>query len=262
MLSTVRLVTTADFRLACAPASSTVSVPGTQVITCDLSAPAIASTASVNVTVPNPTLPAGWTASAPSPASGAVTQAAPFRFSLTLTSSCSASTISQTLTIGTNLSMRGTAVAGPTAGVGIARSPVTTVTAVITGSTLTWTRPYSLTSYPSNTGSITYTVQATGCGGWNVSVVASPYAYTGTSVSGPIPASNLTLTGSSIPGGSGLSRPVTTGALDRPLKVLSASPTNGIGAFTQSLDLNLFIPAGTPIGTYRSTLTVSTAVGP
>jgi hypothetical protein len=44
--------------------------------------------------------------------------------------------------------------------------------------------------------------------------------------------------------------------------VLTASPNNGIGTFSHTLSLNLNIPAGTTVGTYTSTVTISTVAGP
>jgi hypothetical protein len=113
-----------------------------------------------------------------------------------------------------------------------------------------------------NGGTLTYVVQAAGCGGWNITLSASPYVYSGIGVSSGIPASNLSLTSSTLPAGAGLTIPVTAGSLGTSAKVLSASPSNGIGTFTQTLNLNLSIPAGAAVGTYRATVTVTASVGP
>jgi hypothetical protein len=262
VLSTVRMVTTADFRLACTPASSVVSVPGTQQVTCDLSSPSIASGAVVNASIPSVVAPAGWTASSPEPASGAVSLASAFRFTVTFTSSCAASTSAQTQSFVTYLTFRGTPVVGPTSSVTIARSTVTTATPTIGAMALAWTRPYSLAPYAVNGGALTYSVQVTGCGGWNVSVSASPFVYSGTSVATNIPASNLTLTSSTKPDAPGFTTPVTSGPLGAAVKVLSVSPNNGVGSYSQTLNVNLSIPAGAAIGAYRSTVTITVAVGP
>ncbi len=257
-----RNVTTADFRMTCTPATSTVPVPGTQAVSCTLSAINIATTALVNVAIPAVTPPVGWSVTSPAPASGTVTQAGPFNFSFTFTSSCSASSTAQSAVVASSLTFRGVAITGPTASVAIARATGTIASVGITSSSLSWSRPYSFISYPSNSGSIAYGVQASGCNGWNVTIVASNFTYSGSGFGTAIPASNLTLTGSTLPSGTGISTPATSGSLSSTLNVLSASATNGIGSYSQTLNLNLDVPAGVLAGAYQSTVTIAVASGP
>ena len=261
-LSASRAVATTDFSLSCTPASSTVSVPGQQTISCSLNAINIAPAATVAVTVPALVPPTGWSVSTPSPATGSVTQGVPFLFSFALSSTCNASTSAQQVTVSTNLTFRTQALAGPSTTVSIARFATTNVSAAITGSSLSWSRVYSMSSYPVTSGSLTYSVQATGCAGWNINVAASPFVYSGTGYGTDFPSSNFSLTGASLPNATGLSTPVTVGTLDTPRKVLAASPNNGIGTFSQTLNLNLSIPANTVVGTYTSTVTITAASGP
>ncbi len=77
-----------------------------------------------------------------------------------------------------------------------------------------------------------------------------------------IASSNLTLTGSSLPAGTGITAPVKAGPLNVGTKVLGASVTNGNGTFAQTLNLNLNIPPGTLVGSYTSTITITAASGP
>jgi hypothetical protein len=257
-----RALITANFQLACTPTSSTVPVPGSQQISCTLSTVGVAGTATVNVSIPAISAPTGWTVTAPSPSSGTVTQVAPFTFAFTLTPSCAASPNAQPVSIGSNLTFQGVAITGPSTSVSGSRATGTTASVAIDAIELSWSRPYAFTAYPTNAGSLSYTVQASGCAGWNVTLSASPFVYQGPGTRIGVPASNLTLTGSTLPAGTGITAPVTSGSLDTNLKVLSASLNNGIGTFSQTLNMNLAIPAGTLVGTYQSTVTITVASGP
>ncbi len=257
-----RNVTASNFQISCTPSSSTVAVPGTQQVSCTLSGINLASTATVSVVIPSLTAPTGWTVTSPSPASGGVTQAAPFSFSFTFTSSCSASTTAQSVGVSSNLTFRSVAVTGPASSVAIARASGTIASVGISSGSIAWSRAYAFIAYPTNAGSLTYGVQASGCSGWNVTITASNFAYLGPNQGNAIPASNLTLTGSTLPSGVGISAPVTSGSLSSSLKVLSASATNGIGSFSQTLNLNLNIPAGVSVGNYQSSITIALASGP
>lgn len=259
-LTAQRTVATSDFSLSCTPTSFTAPVPGTQTVTCSLSAINIAPDATVTASIPAITAPTGWTVTAPNPATGSVKQGAPFVFTFTLTSSCAASTANQTLSVRSNLTHMSQSLAGPSTSISIARTSTTVVSPAISSSSLGWNRAYAFTPYPTNSGSLTYSVQAAGCAGWNITIAASPFVRPGSATT--IPASNLTLTSSTSSGGTGISAPVASGNLNSSLKVLSASVNNGIGTFTQILNLNLNVPGGTLVGTYTSTLTIAAAPGP
>ena len=45
-------------------------------------------------------------------------------------------------------------------------------------------------------------------------------------------------------------------------KVLSAQAGSGNGTYEQTLSLSLAMPAGAAVGSYRSTITITTAAGP
>jgi hypothetical protein len=109
---------------------------------------------------------------------------------------------------------------------------------------------------------MTYNVQDAGCGGWNVTLVATNFVYTGPNSGSPIAASNLTLTGSTLPSGTGITRPATSGPLNSAINILRATAPNGNGTFSQTLNLNLNVPAGVIVGQYQSVVTIAVAAGP
>jgi len=114
--------------------------------------------------------------------------------------------------------------------------------------------------------------------GWNVTVLSSPFAYSGPYNGTPIPAQNLAITAARVPSrisGQAISStggPRTTGVtgtLDAARKTLQADgpsgiiPThNGIGTYTQLIDVQLTIPGRASTGTYTATLTVTISTGP
>ena len=259
-LTAYRAISSTDFALSCAPASFSVQAASPQAVTCSLSAVNVASGAIIGVSIPASSAPTGWTITSPNPSTGTVSPGTPFAFSLSFTPSCTAATTAQSVSILSNLTFRTQSTAGPSTTIGVTRAVAETVSAAISSASLAWTRSYSFTAYPTNTGALTYSVQASGCAGWNITIVASPFVRSGGGST--IPASQLTLTSTTSPGASGISTPVTSGALNDSLKVMSASATNGVGTFSQTLNLNLAIPAGIPVGAYTSTVTVTAASGP
>ncbi len=109
--------------------------------------------------------------------------------------------------------------------------------------------------------------------GWNVTVVASNFAYTGTYGGVSIPASNFALTSAAAPikvVGQGVSEsngpmvPSTSpvGTLDSARKVVQANANHGKGTYTQALGVSLIVPEDSVEGTYTSTLTVTITFGP
>ena len=110
--------------------------------------------------------------------------------------------------------------------------------------------------------------------GWNVTVLAGAFNYTGTFGGVAIPAANFTLTSAAAPGhstGQGVSPaqgpkvpdtllPPTT--LDTPRKVLHSNPNHGRGTYTQALGVTLVVPADSVEGNYTSLLTVTIAAAP
>lgn len=136
-------------------------------------------------------------------------------------------------------------------------------------------------------GSLTLTATDTGSGGllgdtnagWNVTLQASDFAYSGTNNGISIPAANLAITTAHAPtrvSGQGIDTnggPRTTnqiGSLDTPRKTLQASGPSGvvvktyygIGTYRQVVDVTLVVPARARAGTYSAKLTVTMSAGP
>jgi hypothetical protein len=109
--------------------------------------------------------------------------------------------------------------------------------------------------------------------GWNVTVQASSFVYSGSYSGTDIPAANFGLTAAAAPvktAGQGVSPskgpmvPTTSpvGTLDSARKVVQAQSNFGKGTYTQALDVSLSVPADSVEGTYTSTLTVTITAGP
>lgn len=111
--------------------------------------------------------------------------------------------------------------------------------------------------------------------GWNVSVQASPLAYSGPNVGSALPAAALAIVEvdpvpSHIAGPSAVDpengpmvpavSPV--GTLDSPRIILIANPGYGCGTYTEGINVSLTIPADTIAGTYSSTISTTIASGP
>ena len=115
--------------------------------------------------------------------------------------------------------------------------------------------------------------------GWNVTLLASSFAYSGPNSGTAIPAANLTIitahpptvvSGQVISPTGGPRTTNVTGALNVARKTLQADgPTGtiiltyyGIGTYEQVIDVNLVVPGGSRAGTYTTTLTVTISAGP
>jgi hypothetical protein len=155
----------------------------------------------------------------------------------------------------------------------------TTVTQTITDGSRT-TNLSSLTFDPLNysnaeqlsTGTMTLTADDnTGTGaGWNVTIQASDFAYSGAYAGADIPAANASI---DVPGspaqvtGDAVSPELgpfagAGGSLDTPRKVLYANEGGGKGSYTQTLPVTLTIPGGSLSGDYTSSFTVTITAGP
>jgi len=137
-----------------------------------------------------------------------------------------------------------------------------------------------------NTGTLTLTATDTGTeglgvtnAGWNVTLLASDFAYSGPYNGKPIPAANLVIVSAHPPtpvSGQPISPtggPRTTGAsgaLNVARKTLQADGPSGvltltyygIGVYLQAIDLSLTVPGQAAAGTYTSTLIVTMTAGP
>jgi hypothetical protein len=138
--------------------------------------------------------------------------------------------------------------------------------------------PYSHTNRTTS-GSLTLTATDTGncilfiCtnDGWNVTLLASSFAYSGPNGGTAIPAANLSITnaraptrvsGDQIDATGGPRTTNVTGALNTARKTLQADQGFGIGTYQQVIDVNLVVPGGSRAGTYTTTLTVTISAGP
>ena len=129
-----------------------------------------------------------------------------------------------------------------------------------------------------STGSMTLTADdSTGSGaGWNVTVLSSAFAHSGTDRTKDISAANFALTTAAAPvrtagqainvtAGNGPAVPTTPspiGTLDSARKVVQAGVGYGQGTYTQALGVSLTIPAYSAAGTYTGTLTTSIIAAP
>lgn len=109
--------------------------------------------------------------------------------------------------------------------------------------------------------------------GWNVTIVSSDFLYTGSNSGTNIPAANFSLTSAATPAKTagqavdavgGPKVPVVSpiGTLDSARKTVQALVLFGNGTYTQSLGVNLAIPAQSAAGTYTGTLTTTIAAAP
>jgi hypothetical protein len=128
------------------------------------------------------------------------------------------------------------------------------------------------------TGTMVLTVDdSTGSGaGWNVTILASDFAWVGTANGGvDIPAARFALTSAAAPikvAGQAVSVALSTGpqvpptspygTLDSARKVLVATAAYGAGTYTQDLGVTLTIPAQSRVGVYTGTLTTTITSAP
>jgi hypothetical protein len=109
--------------------------------------------------------------------------------------------------------------------------------------------------------------------GWNVTIEASAFVYSGPNNGTDIAASSFALTsaanpvrvsGQAIDATNGPKVPAASplGTLDAPRKVLQANLLYGVGVYTQALGVSLLIPAQARAGTYTTSLTTTISVGP
>jgi hypothetical protein len=109
--------------------------------------------------------------------------------------------------------------------------------------------------------------------GWNVTIVASDFAYAGPNGGLTIDNSNFAITGTGTvdkikgqgvtpPHGPQVPATSPAGTLDTPRKVIFADPGHGKGTYEQAIAVSLLIPGTSVAGSYTSNLTVSISVGP
>jgi hypothetical protein len=109
--------------------------------------------------------------------------------------------------------------------------------------------------------------------GWNVTIQASSFVYSGPNNGTNIPASSFALTsaaapvrvsGQAVDATSGPKVPAASplGTLNVARKVLQSNALFGVGTYTQALGVSLTLPAETRAGTYTTSLTTTISLGP
>ncbi|MBI5949962.1 MAG: WxL domain-containing protein [Chloroflexi bacterium] len=131
---------------------------------------------------------------------------------------------------------------------------------------------YSHTAQQSH-GTLVLTASDDAPDGWNVTILASAFVYSGTNGGTDIPAANFALTSAGAPaatagqaidaaGGPRVPAASPVGSLDTARKTIQADAGFGQGTYTQALGVTLTIPARSRAGTYTGTLTTTIAAGP
>lgn len=152
----------------------------------------------------------------------------------------------------------------------------TGVRAALTASVADLTLPSVTSAHvaQTTTGTMTLTVTDTEPGaGWNVTILASSFAYSGAHGGTSIPAANLSITEARSPvlvsgqaidptGGPKVPPAGATGALDVARKTIQSDIGYGGGTYTQELGVSLVVPANSRAGTYTASLTVTASAGP
>ena len=115
---------------------------------------------------------------------------------------------------------------------------------------------------------------STGTGlGWNVTLQASNFAYSGANSGTAIPAANFSITTANAPvstagqavdvtNGPKVPATLATGTLDTAHKVIQVNANYGLGTYTQGIAVSLVIPGQSRAGTYLTTLTENITAGP
>jgi hypothetical protein len=194
---------------------------------------------------------------------------ASWSFTITLSPSCSApATGSWQITsqvANTNGQQTGPNVTGPaTLYQATASTTAATSLSVVSGP-VSWPFSYAFEEQAA-AGSITYRVTAGGCSAWSVSVAAQPFTYRGPAGAAAIPVNNLALTTVGTPAliagpGGTVATGQSTGGLGTTRQVVMASAGSS-GTYEQTLGVTLTLPAGAPVGAYRSTIVLTAAAAP
>lgn len=105
--------------------------------------------------------------------------------------------------------------------------------------------------------------------GWSVTVQSSAFVLSGGDGTHDIAASHFTLDTANAPttvagqtGTDGPTVPTASGTLDSAINVLHAAADQGMGSYTQALDVTLTVPADSRAGMYTATVTVDNSAAP
>jgi hypothetical protein len=149
--------------------------------------------------------------------------------------------------------------------------------AALSASVANFTLPPVTFSHDPQVSSGTMTLTATDTAvvglGWNVTIQASAFVYSGPNNGTDIAASSFALTsaadpvwisGQAIDPTNGPKVPAASplGTLNVARKVIQANGLYGVGTYTQALGVSLMIPAQARAGTYTTSLTTTISTGP
>jgi len=167
---------------------------------------------------------------------------------------------------------------GLVAGMALAVMVPGLASAALSASVANLTLPAVTFSHSAQVSSGTMTLTATDTAfpiglGWNVTIQASTFVYSGPNNGTNIPASSFALTsaaapvlvsGQAIDATNGPKVPAVSplGTLNTARKVLQANLLYGVGTYTQALGVSLTIPAQARAGTYTTSLTTTISAGP
>lgn len=173
---------------------------------------------------------------------------------------------------------RTVAARGFVAGIALAMLAPGLATAALSASVADLTLPAVTFSHNAQVSSGTMTLTATDTAfpvglGWNVTIQASTFVYSGPNSGTSIAASSFALTsaaapvrvsGQAIDATNGPMVPAASplGTLNVARKVLQANLLYGVGTYTQALGVSLTIPAQARAGTYTTSLTTTISTGP
>ena len=169
-----------------------------------------------------------------------------------------------------------------TVGMAASASAADSVTQSVTGGQLTasvadLTLPAATYDHADQTKAGTMTLSAddrTGTGdGWNVTIQASPFVYSGDNGGTDISATNFSLTAAGTPtvnagqavdatGGPKVPSTSPLSSLDTARKVIQADVGFGLADYRQALDVKLTIPGQSRAGTYTGVLTTTITAAP
>lgn len=187
-------------------------------------------------------------------------------FSVTMSPGCGAGSTVE-LAVASSIAVAGSASAGPSAVIQIgATDAAGTLTAEVVGGLPEVGVEASFADQAAS-GALTYRVAAQGCGGWSVSVAAGPFFYEGPAPVGAPNALGLSLISAGAPTvvdgeSGGVAAVADTGDLGTERTVLTAAPGGGSGTYEQELGVSVSVPAGAPVGTYRTTITITASSAP
>jgi len=273
--------TATDLQLACTPSALTVDPGQSSTVSCTYSARQSLGNRQVTLTRITVPAPIGWTITGPAgsvtgttltitpnaPISYSGTAPLSYAFTYTMTPGCAASTSPQTMNLTSQFTFNATTgIAGPATSGQIARSTASNLAVSVGSNSLAWYQEFSLTESVVS-GNLVYRLSASSCSGWDVTISASPYVYSGPNAGQSIPASNLILTTAQDPvviegSGTGVTNAGGSGPMNTTRRLLSAGSGSGIGTYEQQLDFSLTIPGRARAGTYQSTITITSAAAP